>query len=257
MLPTQASSSRQTPFPLALVTGAAHRLGKVFALSLARQGYAIALHYNRSRISAMAAAEEIRVLGVPVFPLQADLSDDAQVRALFDEMDGLLSQAECSLAPLRVLVNSAAVMTAGKAASLSLAEFDQAINLNLRTPFLCSQLAYQRMEQGGLIVNISDIAAQKSWTGYPAYTVSKAGLDALTRVLAHSFAPRVRVNAIAPGLVLPADDFDPEKWDRLIKRIPIQRPAAMDELGNTLEFLLKNEYITGQTLVIDGGYSLI
>ncbi len=244
-------------FPLALVTGAAHRLGKVFALALARQGFGIMLHYHRSQEMALAAADEIRALGVPVYPFQADLCDEDQIKGLFGTLDGLIKKAEFPLAPLKVLVNSAAMMEHADASTLSLAEFDETIGLNLRAPFLCSQLAYSRMEPGSLIVNITDIAAHKTWPGYPAYTVSKAGLEALTRVLARSFAPRVRVNAIAPGLVLPAEEFDRERWAQLVKRVPARRAASTDELGNALEFLLKNEYITGQTIVVDGGYSLL
>ena len=257
MSSSKVSPTTVTHFHLALVTGAAHRLGKAFALCLARQGYGIVLHYHHSKENAELSANEIRALGVPVFLFQADLSDESEVRALFTGIDELFNQPGNHLAPLKVLVNSAAVMARADAQNMTLEEFDGAINLNLRAPFLCSQLAYQRMEPGGLIVNISDVAAQKTWKGYPAYSISKAGLEALTRILARSFAPKVRVNAIAPGLVLAPGDFEPDEWGRLIKRIPVQREARLDELGDTLEFLLKNEYITGQTIVVDGGYSLI
>lgn len=241
-------------YPLAMVTGAARRLGKAFALTLARQGYAILLHYRSSADEAAAAAEEIRALGVPVFPVQADLTDEAQIERLFASLDAI-SATEAG--PLRVLVNSAAVMERGDSQHLSAAEFDATLDLNLRAPFLCAQRAFQRMSAGGLIVNITDVAAHKAWSGFPAYTVSKAALEALTRVLARSFAPKVRVNAIAPGLVLPSDDLPPQEWQRLIRRLPIKRFAELDEITAALELLLKNEYMTGQTIVVDGGYSLI
>jgi len=241
-------------FPLALVTGAAHRLGKAFALTLAGQGYAIALHYNNSAEKASATAEEIRALGVPVFPVQADLTDEAQINQLFSEIDALHTSQE---APLKVLVNSAAIMDRADPRSMSVADFDSALNINLRAPFLCAQQAYQRMDAGGLIVNVSDVAAQKVWTGFPAYTVSKSALESLTRILARSFAPKVRVNAIAPGLVLPSDDLPLDDWERLIGRLPLKRPASLEEITSALEFLLKNEYVTGQTIVVDGGYSLL
>jgi NAD(P)-dependent dehydrogenase (short-subunit alcohol dehydrogenase family) len=244
-------------FPLALVTGSAHRLGKAFALSLARQGYALALHYSSSGDEALATADEIRALGVPVFLFQADLTQSDQIQILFDAIDGTLSRNSSLISRFSVLVNSAAVMPRADARKLSAGEFDSAIDLNLRAPFLVAQQAYQRMEGGGLIVNISDIAAQKAWTGFPAYTVSKAGLDSLTKVLARSFAPRVRVNAIAPGLVLQSENLSSEEWERLVRRLPIPRSATLEEITSTLEFLLKNEYITGQTIVVDGGYSLL
>lgn len=257
MLPSPHHRNQSFIYPLALVTGAAHRLGKAFALCLARQGYAIVLHYHSSAEKAATAVEDIRAVGVPVFPVQANLGNESEIRSLFTSIDSLVNKPDSQLMSLKVLVNSAAIMAHADAQSMSTAEFDAAINLNLRAPFLCAQMAYHRMTPGSLIVNISDVAAQKAWPGYPAYTISKAGLDSLTKVLARSFAPKVRVNAIAPGLVLSSNNIPPEEWRRLVRRLPSQRAASMDELGTALEFLLKNEYITGQTIVVDGGYSLL
>lgn len=236
--------------PLALVTGAAHRLGKAFVLALARNGYAILLHYRSAEMKASKTATEIRTLGVPVFMSQADLSDPKRIISMFAMVDKIPH-------PLKVLVNSAATIPVGDPRSLSVRDWDAALNLNLRAPFLCSQEAVKRMTDGGLIVNVSDIGAQKSWSRYPSYSVSKAGLETLTRILARSFAPSVRVNAIAPGLVLESELVTPEEWNRLVERLPLKRPATVEEIASALEFLLKNEYITGQTLVIDGGYSLL
>src|SRR5690606_32611899 len=108
---------------------------------------------------------------------------------------------------------SAAVMPVGKADQLELKDWDSAIDLNLRAPFLLSQHAAKRMPNGGLIVNITDIGASKAWSRYPSYTVSKAGLESLTKILARAFAPTIRVNAIAPGLVLPSDVVSEETWN--------------------------------------------
>jgi NAD(P)-dependent dehydrogenase (short-subunit alcohol dehydrogenase family) len=113
------------------------------------------------------------------------------------------------------------------------------------------------MNAGGLIVNISDVGAQKAWSRYPSYTVSKAGLESLTKMLARALAPDIRVNAIAPGLVLRTETMPQEQWDKLVEKLPLKRAATLDEVTSTLEFLVKNEYITGQTIVVDGGYSLI
>lgn len=244
-------------FPLALVTGAAQRLGRALALSLARQGYAIALHYHTSAAEALATADEIRALGLPVFPMQADLTQVSQIERLFSTLDETLAEPASQLTGLALLVNSASIMPRADARTLSVAEFDAVLALNLRAPFFLAQQAYHRMAAGGLIVNLSDIAAHKAWTGFPAYTLSKAGLDSLTQVLARSFAPKVRVNAIAPGLVLASENVSPADWERLVNRLPLPRPASLAEITTALEFLLKNEYITGQTLVVDGGYSLI
>ncbi len=244
-------------FPLALVTGAAHRLGRTFALTLARRGYAILLHYHASSFRAEQTALELRALGLPVYPVCADLTDAAQIDGMFATLDGLLADPSSNLSGLRVLVNSAALMRAGDIRSTSVSDWDNIFSLNLRAPFLCAQRAYPRMKTGGLIVNISDVAAHQVWTRFAAYTVSKAGLESLTRLMARTFAPQVRVNAIAPGLVLPSEDTPPEEWSRLVARLPIRRAACLDEMAHSLEFLLDNEYITGQTITVDGGYSLL
>jgi pteridine reductase len=236
--------------PLALVTGAADRLGKAFVLALARNGYAILLHYRSDELKATKTATEIRTLGVPVFLSQADLTDQKKIVSLFTMVDKIPH-------PLKVLVNSAATMPAGDPRTLPVKDWDSALNLNLRAPFLCSQEAAKRMTDGGLIINVTDVGAQKTWSRYPSYSVSKAGLEALTRILARSFAPSVRVNAIAPGLVLQSDLVSQDEWNRLVARLPLKRPATTEEIGSALEFLLKNEYVTGQILTIDGGYSLL
>lgn len=232
--------------PLALVTGAAHRLGKVFALALAQQGFDIALHYHQSLEAALQTQAEIESLGRRVTLAQADLSDPAQIQSLLSDLPSL-----------SVLVNSAAFMPSGNVDALTIENWDTALDLNLRAPFLLARECAKKMIEGGLIVNITDVGAQKAWSRYPSYTVSKAALESLTRILARAFAPKIRVNAIAPGFVLQSDIVPDEEWQRLIKRIPLKRPARTEELALALEFLWKNEYITGQTIVVDGGYSLV
>ncbi|MFN8434363.1 MAG: SDR family oxidoreductase [Anaerolineales bacterium] len=235
---------------LALVTGAAQRLGKAFALTLARMGYSIALHYRGSVTEAEKTTEEIRALGVDCLPIRADLTIPDKINFLFSMVDQFHT-------PLKIVVNSAALMPVGSPRDLELNDWNSALDLNLRAPFLIAQEAAKRMDQGGLIVNISDVGAQKPWSRYPSYTVSKAGVESLTKMLGRAFAPSIRVNAIAPGLVLPSDVVTPEKWEQLVKKLPLQRAATLEEITSTLEFLIKNEYITGQTIVVDGGYSLI
>ena len=232
--------------PLALVTGAAHRLGKEFALTLARQGYDIVLHYHRSSDEAAQTKAEIESVGRNATLAQADLSQPVEIELLLSNLDSL-----------NVLVNSAAFMPAGNVDQLSLENWDSTLDLNLRAPFLLARESSQKMPEGGLIVNITDVGAQKAWSRYPSYTVSKAALESLTRILARALAPKIRVNAIAPGFVLQSDIVPAGEWERLIRRVPLKRPARPEEIAAALEFLLKNEYITGQTIVVDGGYSLI
>ena len=235
-----------TSSPLALVTGAAHRLGKSFALTLARHGFDIVLHYHQSLDAALQTKAEIESVGRGVFLAQADLTDPAQISSLLSNIDSL-----------NVLVNSAAFMPSGDVDTLSIENWDTSLDLNLRAPFLLAQEASKKMTEGGLIVNITDVGAQKTWSRYPSYTVSKAALESLTKILARALAPKIRVNAIAPCFVLQSDIVSAEEWERLINRIPLKRPARTEEISSALEFLLKNEYITGQTIVVDGGYSLI
>ena len=232
--------------PIALVTGAAHRLGKTFALTLARLEYDIILHYHSAEDEALQTKTELEALGRRVTLAQADLTDPEQIQSL-----------AATIESLDVLVNSAAFMPSGNVDALSIENWDTSLDLNLRAPFLLAQSVSKKMTDGGLIVNITDVGAQKAWSRYPSYTVSKAALESLTRILARALAPKIRVNAIAPGFVLQSGIVPPEEWERLIQRVPLKRPAQSEEIASALEFLLNNEYITGQTIVVDGGYSLI
>lgn len=240
--------------PLALVTGAARRLGKSLALALAGEGYSILLHYHASAQEAARTAAEIAALGAPAYPVQADLTTDAGIAALVAALEERL---RASPAGLKILVNSAGVMPRADLASVSAATWDAAFALNLRAPFLLAQAAARRMTDGGLIVNITDVGAQKHWLNYPTYVVSKSALETLTRLQARAYAPAVRVNAIAPGLVMPPENFPHEEWERLVKRLPLQRETAVEEIVSALQFLIRNRMVTGQTLTVDGGYALL
>jgi pteridine reductase len=221
-------------------------LGKVFASTLARHGFDIILHYHRSVDAARQTQAELESVGSRVTLVQADLTDPDQIHSLISNLD-----------TLQVLVNSAAYMPGGNVEALTLEDWDTSLDLNLRAPFLLARQCSKKMIAGGLIVNITDIGAQKAWSRYPSYTVSKAAVESLTRILARALAPQIRVNAIAPGLVLQSEIVPAEEWQRLINRIPLKRPARTEEIASALEFLLANEYITGQTIVVDGGYSLV
>jgi NAD(P)-dependent dehydrogenase (short-subunit alcohol dehydrogenase family) len=237
-------------FPLALVTGAAHRLGRAFALTLARHGYAILLHYHHSVQAAAATADEIRAIGAPAYLMEADLTDATQIRSLFSYIDSLNLH-------LKILVNSAAGMIRADLHTISIEDWDATLNLNLRAPLLLAQYSSERMLQGGLIVNVTDAGFGKVWSGFPAYIVSKAGLETLTRIQAKTYAPNIRVNAIAPGLVLSSRNMRVDEWDKLVSRLPLKRSTSVEEITLALEYLLKNESVTGQTLMVDSGYSLI
>lgn len=234
---------------LALVTGAAHRLGRIFALTLAKHGYAILLHYHHSVEAANSTADEIRALGMPVFPVEADLTDAGQIQSLFSTVDSLNLR-------LKVLVNSAARMSRANLRTVSVEDWDATLALNLRAPLLLAQQAAERMVEGSLIINISDAGVGENWSGFPAYMVSKSGLETLTRLQAKMYAPNIRVDAIAPGLALRSSEIAAAEWEKLVMRLPLRHPVSMDELAGALDFLLDNESITGQTIFVDGGYSL-
>lgn len=234
---------------LALVTGAARRLGKAIALGLAQEGYAIGLHFNQSESEADATDQILREQGVPVFLLQADLRNPDRIRTMFQQVDATGYK-------LKVLVNSASIMKRVKIGEITPDQWDETLDINLRAPLLCSQEAARRMQDGGVIINLTDTGARKTWTSYGAYTVSKAGLETLTRLCARAFAPAVRVNAVAPGLILPSPDTSPEDWEKLVKKVPARMSGSEQDIVRTVLFLVRNGYITGETVHVDGGYGL-
>ena len=242
----------ESVLPLALVTGAAHRIGRAIAFALAQEGFAIGLHYHRSMAEAEETASAItRSTTVPVYFLPADLSQPEQIEDLF-------SRAAALPHPLRVLVNSAAAMQPGDLREMPVEAWDAALDLNLRAPWLCARAAARLMGPGGgAIINITDSGAQKAWTGYPAYIISKASLETLTRLLARALAPAVRVNAVAPGLILPSPSFPAENWDRLVDRLPLRAAGQPEDVARAVLFFVHNPYVTGQVLAVDGGYQIL
>lgn len=239
----------QNDRPLALVTGAGVRLGRAIADALAEKGYALGVHYHRSQDGAEELAAQITQKGGQAYPLPADLTEPDQIADLFQRVAALPHR-------LKVLVNSAAVMPHGRLRETSTADWDATLDLNLRAPWLCACHAAGLMGEGGAIVNLSDAGTVKAWTGYPAYLVSKAGVEMLTRLLASDLAPAIRVNAVAPGLILPSEDTPPETWERLVDRLPMKQPGTPEAITQAVIFLIENSYVTGQTLVVDGGYQL-
>jgi NAD(P)-dependent dehydrogenase (short-subunit alcohol dehydrogenase family) len=236
---------------LALVTGGAVRLGREIALGLARDGYGIILHYRSSSEAAEQTAREIEACGVLCTLVQGNLSDPAQIETIFEKVEGLDY-------PLSVLVNSAAMMPRGNLTDLTVAGWDDTFDLNLRAPWLSAKAAARLMQaRGGVIINISDTGARKAWSGFPAYTISKAGLEVLTRLLARTLAPQIRVNAVAPGLILPSDETGAEDWQRLVDRLPAKHSGTPQDIVQAVIFLIHHQYITGETLIVDGGYQLI
>lgn len=238
------------PNRFAVVTGAGHRLGRAIALALASEGYAIGIHYFKSEEAARSLSKEIEQAGCRSILLHADLRVPAEIERMFEQIGSGFGR-------LDVLVNSAAVMTKTNILEPDHLDWENTLRVNLTAPWLCSIHAARLMTSGGAIINISDTGAKKTWTGFPAYELSKAGLEKLTTLLAKALAPNIRVNAVAPGLILQGADTDDETWNRLVGRVPAKRPGTMEEIAQAVVMLVKNEYITGQTLAVDGGYQLI
>ena len=236
---------------LALVTGSAHRLGREIALKLARMGFNIALHYHKAQPQAEQTAVEIQNLGVTAHIIKADLTNHAEIENLFFQITNIPGQ-------LSVMVNSAAIMPRVNLLDMNTAAWDDTFNLNLRAPWLCSKHAARLMKPGnGNIINITDAGAGRAWTGFAAYSISKSALETLTRLLARTLAPHIRVNGIAPGLIFPSPDMSQADWDRLVERLPLQKTGQPQNICQAVEYILTNTHITGQILVVDGGYQLI
>ncbi len=235
-----------------LVTGAARRVGRAIALALAERGCDLLVHFNSSTEEASETVGLARAAGVRAESAQADLTDLKGIEELFQILDK-------SFDGLDILVNSAAIMQPIELLQASEEDWDRTINLNLRAPFFCIQLAAQRMRQRGVgaIVNISDVAGLRPWSRYPVHSISKAGLEMLTKVAARALAPQIRVNAVAPGPVLRSDWIDPPLWNQITEALPLRRGGSPRDVSSAVIFLLENEFITGETIVVDGGRNLI
>jgi pteridine reductase len=234
----------------ALVTGSARRLGREIARALADAGSAVAVHHHASPDLAREVIEDLRGRGVRAEAFQADLTDPAQIDSLFSEI-------ESTLGSIDILVNNAATFQHKPVMEITPEDWDAVLDLNLRAPFFCSQQAAARMGAGGgVIINIADIAAYQPWPGYAHHCISKAGVVAMTRVLARALAPRLRVNAIAPGPVLPPDDLDRSGREELAEMTALKRLGAPSDVSRAVLFLIESDYITGETIIVDGGKML-
>ena len=233
---------------VALVTGSARRIGRAIALALAHAGADVIIHYNRSQANAEAMASEIAEAGRRVELFQADLADPEQIEAMFAAVGE-------KFGGLDVLVNNAAVFERTPIETLSAEQWDSQMNLNARAPALCIRHAIGLMPDGGAIINITDIAAEAGWAGYPTYCASKAALLGLTKSAAKALADRnIRVNAVAPGAILWQDDATDAEKQAVLDKIPLKRLGCPEDVAAAVVFLAGHDYITGQTLRIDGGW---
>jgi NAD(P)-dependent dehydrogenase (short-subunit alcohol dehydrogenase family) len=226
-----------------LVTGAAKRIGRVIAIELARRGFAVAIHYNHSREEAEAVSKECG--GAPLF--QADLGQVEQIRRMFLEMRDRWGPVDC-------LVNNAARFTQFDPLAITEADWDFIHDMNLKGTFFCCQEGAKQMltRGGGRIVNISSLGGIRPWADHAHYCASKAGLIMLTKALSKAWAPRITVNSVAPG-VIPFNDVDAQ-IQKMIDATPMKRPGTPEEIADAVHFFLTGpDFVTGQTLAVDGG----
>ena len=238
--------------PVALVTGAAHRVGRAIAAGLGEQGYHIMLHYNQAAEAALETGAAFAEAGIEVELHSADLTDFGQIEQLFAHLKQRFQR-------LDVLINSAAIMQRVEFERVEAQDWARTIDLNLRAPFFCIQQAAPIMQQdgGGVIINISDIAAIQPWEKFPVHSISKAGLEMLTRVAARAYAPQIRVNAVVPGPVLKPEGMSSKRWEQIGAELPLGRPGSPTEIVKAVLFLIENGGITGESLVVDGGNQLL
>jgi len=231
----------------ALVTGGARRIGRALCLALGARGVRVAIHCHRSRRDADGVARECPGSVV----LEADLARRGAPARLLDE-------AYERLGNLDILVNNAAAYEMVQLGEVDEAAWDRALAVNLTAPFFLAQGAGLRMRDaaGGAIVNLTDWAVHRPYPRYLPYYAAKAGLASITAGLARALAPEVRVNAVAPGPILLPEGADPDARAAIERATPLQRLGGTEAIVSSVLFLLGNEFVTGETLTVDGGRSL-
>jgi NAD(P)-dependent dehydrogenase (short-subunit alcohol dehydrogenase family) len=228
----------------ALVTGASGRIGREIALSLAAEGVNIIAHYRRSRKETETFCRVLNKRGINAWPLQADFRNAKSG-------ESLIGSAAKFTGKVNILINSASLFTETTLQKLTSADLVENMQVNAWTPFVLGR-AFRRVAGRGSIVNLLDSRiAGYDWS-HAGYSISKLALMALTRMMAMEFAPRISVNAVAPGLILSAAG----NVDRLTKNIPLRRSGEPDDVAQAVVFLLKSRFITGQIIWVDGGRHL-
>ena len=235
---------------VALVTGAGVRVGRALAIALGRERMRVAVHYHASAEGARETAREIERAGGEAALFEDDLTTHRGASEL-------VKKVAAHFGSLAVVVNSAAIMERTPIGAVTPQIWDAVFALNLRAPFLISQDAAPIMKkEGGAIVNIADLAAFENWPAYIPHSISKAAIVKMTSALARVLAPEIRVNAIAPGAVLLPADWEVYSEEHLISTTPLQRLGSPDDVVDALLYLLKSDFVTGETIIVDGGRNI-
>jgi NAD(P)-dependent dehydrogenase (short-subunit alcohol dehydrogenase family) len=250
MSPLTAAISPAIP-RAALVTGGAQRLGRAIALALAEAGFDVAVHCHASRAACTATCDDIRRLGRRAALLQADLAQEGPTAAL-------LAQATAALGPIGVLVNNASRFERDDWHDANRTSWDAHLEPNLRAPFVLMQHFARLLPDTaeGVIINMLDERVWSLTPHFVSYTVSKAGLWALTQTMALALAPRIRVNGIGPGPSLPNSRQTQKQFDRQAQSVPLRHGASPEEIGQAAIAILALPSMTGQMLALDGGQHL-
>ncbi|MCK5077499.1 MAG: SDR family oxidoreductase [Calditrichia bacterium] len=236
-----------------LITGSAIRVGKVIALSLAKKGANVVIHYNKSEAEAYKTRAEVDSFNVNSLLIKADMGKVNEIK----KMHELVIQ---QWGHLDVLINNAAIFYRTPLLESTEKDFDNFMDVNLKGPYMLSKLFAENMleRKNGKIINIADVAAKRPWPNYLPYAISKAGVVALTKGLARALAPHIMVNAIAPGTVAIAEDADPGMEKSLIEKTPLKRIGSTMDIANSIAFLIEGtDFINGEVLNVDGGRSLV
>jgi len=241
-----------TPIKTVLVTGAAKRLGRAIAIDLAHAGYDVAIHYNTSEPDARATADAIRKAGRRVCMLKADLAVESETAAL-------VGRAAAELGPLTALVNNASVFENDDWDSASRQSWDTHMDINLRAPFVLSQHFARQLpgNADGAIVNIVDQRVLKPTPQFLSYSLSKAGLHWLNTTLAQALAPRIRVNAVAPGPTIINARQSEEHFQRQREATILGTGAEPADVCAAVRYLFSAQAVTGEMISVDGGQHLI
>ena len=231
-----------------LITGGARRIGRALALGLAGRGAAIAFSYRSSAAEARRTVRELEDAGADALAVRADLSRASDVKRLIQAVVRRFGR-------LDVLINCAANFDRIPFERLTEPDWDRAIDTNLKGPFLCSLYAAPHLKaRGGKIVNFADWSGLRPYRDYLPYCVSKGGVVTLTKALAKELAPRVLVNAIAPGPILAPADMSPAQRKRVARRVPLKRWGSPEDILKAVLFLIEGgDYTTGSVVFVDGG----
>jgi NAD(P)-dependent dehydrogenase (short-subunit alcohol dehydrogenase family) len=230
---------------VALITGSAKRIGRA---TVGRRQASVAIHYRSDESEANETLRLVRQAGGQAATFQAELRNPAEISGMFDDVARVFGR-------LDILVNNASVFSQRAVRETTPEYWDEQMDINAKAPFFVAQRAAEMMlsGEGGKIINLVDVAGEVIWPAYFAYSVSKAALIAVNRGLAKAYAPKIQVNAIAPGPVLVPEYYTEEQKKIAVERTLLKREGSPQDIVNAVVFLIENDYITGEVIHVDGG----